>query len=164
MSSVPRGRGLGDTRREGHVRSRYAAPIALGLAAVFGLAGCGSGGTNTATSAGSMPFDASVTPSPTSSPTSSPPGSISTPAATPTDLPTPAPAPSSPSAPATPSLTATPAPPAHVGLQTGDKGPKVLALQQKLQAMGFWLSAADGSYGQTTEQAVLAFQKAAGLG
>jgi peptidoglycan hydrolase-like protein with peptidoglycan-binding domain len=45
----------------------------------------------------------------------------------------------------------------------GDKGAAVLTLQKRLVSLGFWISAADGSYGQTTEQAVMAFQKAAGL-
>ena len=49
------------------------------------------------------------------------------------------------------------------GCRSGDKGPQVTALQKRLVQLGFWLSAADGSYGDTTEQAVLAFQKAAGL-
>lgn len=36
-------------------------------------------------------------------------------------------------------------------------------LQKRLTQLGFWLSGSDGSYGDTTEQAVLAFQKAKGL-
>jgi lipoprotein-anchoring transpeptidase ErfK/SrfK len=36
-------------------------------------------------------------------------------------------------------------------------------LQKRLGRLGFWLSGSDGSYGDTTEQAVLAFQKANGL-
>jgi peptidoglycan hydrolase-like protein with peptidoglycan-binding domain len=122
------------------------------MAAVFGLAGCGSDGTGSPPAAGgSMPFNTSVTPTPT-------------PSLTPTPAPTPTSSPSSPAASPKPSPTTTPAKPTHVGLQLGDEGPQVLTLQKKLQAMGFWLSSADGSYGQTTEQAVLAFQKAAGLG
>jgi hypothetical protein len=50
-----------------------------------------------------------------------------------------------------------------VGLALGDKGAAVLALQKRLVQLGFWLSGADGSYGDTTQQAVLAFQKAKGL-
>jgi hypothetical protein len=49
-------------------------------------------------------------------------------------------------------------------LRPGDTGAQVLALQQKLLGLGYWLSSADGSYGVTTQQAVLALQKAAGLG
>jgi lipoprotein-anchoring transpeptidase ErfK/SrfK len=39
----------------------------------------------------------------------------------------------------------------------------VLALQQRLSALGYWLGTPDGVYGDLTEQAVLALQKAAGL-
>lgn len=49
-------------------------------------------------------------------------------------------------------------------LRPGDTGPQVLALQQKLLGLGYWLSTPDGSYGVTTQQAVIALQKAAGLG
>src|SRR5690606_24927136 len=38
------------------------------------------------------------------------------------------------------------------------------ALQAKLVEQGFWLGTPDGSYGQLTRQAVMAFQKAHGLG
>jgi N-acetylmuramoyl-L-alanine amidase len=40
----------------------------------------------------------------------------------------------------------------------------VLALQQRLNALGFWLGAPDGEYGASTVHAVVAFQKANGLG
>jgi peptidoglycan hydrolase-like protein with peptidoglycan-binding domain len=49
-------------------------------------------------------------------------------------------------------------------LRPGDSGPSVLALQQRLRALGYWLGTPDGSYGYLTEQAVTAFQKAEGLG
>lgn len=48
-------------------------------------------------------------------------------------------------------------------LRAGDRGPAVVRLQQKLSGIGFWLGGHDGSYGYTTEQAVYAFQKYAGL-
>lgn len=54
-------------------------------------------------------------------------------------------------------------PPAQVGLQLGDSGARVLALQQHLQSLGYWLVSADGSYGDSTQQAVYALQKAAAL-
>lgn len=38
-------------------------------------------------------------------------------------------------------------------------GPATSALQQRLLDLGFWLSATDGTYGTTTRQAVMAFQK-----
>ena len=52
-------------------------------------------------------------------------------------------------------------PPAY---RAGDSGPEVAAMQQRLLELGFWLPAADGHYGSLTSQAVLAFQKAAGIG
>jgi peptidoglycan hydrolase-like protein with peptidoglycan-binding domain len=49
-------------------------------------------------------------------------------------------------------------------LRTGARGPAVLDLQTKLSGLGYWLGTPDGTYGTTTQQAVLAFQKANGLG
>ncbi len=48
-------------------------------------------------------------------------------------------------------------------LRPGDAGDEVLALQRRLQALGYWLGTADGNYGSLTEQAVTAFQKVEGL-
>ncbi len=48
-------------------------------------------------------------------------------------------------------------------LRPGDTGPAVLALQQQLSALGYWLGRPDGNFGDSTEQAVYALQKAAGL-
>ncbi len=61
--------------------------------------------------------------------------------------------------------TTAPPPPADDGtLQRGDSGPAVHALQQRLTDLGLWLGEPDGDYGRTTQQAVMAFQKANGLG
>ena len=57
--------------------------------------------------------------------------------------------------------TTTAAPPAK--LEVGDSGPAVLALQQRLSTLGYWLGTPDGSFGDSTEQAVYAIQKAAGI-
>lgn len=54
--------------------------------------------------------------------------------------------------------------PAPVGLRSGASGPEVLALQQRLVELGYWLGTADATYGSLTVQAVMAFQKANGLG
>jgi lipoprotein-anchoring transpeptidase ErfK/SrfK len=57
-------------------------------------------------------------------------------------------------------------PPSHrrvTLLEFGDRGPAVAALQTQLIRLGYWLGAADGSFGMTTQQAVYALQKAAGL-
>ena len=53
--------------------------------------------------------------------------------------------------------------PEPVGLRSGAEGPEVLALQQRLGELGFWLGTADATYGSLTVQAVMAFQKANGL-
>ncbi|MHA6783284.1 L,D-transpeptidase family protein [Pseudonocardia saturnea] len=77
-------------------------------------------------------------------------------------------------APAAPQASMTPTPdapaaapavaePAVTTLRRGDAGPEVLALQQRLDALGYWLGTPDGSFGGLTEQAVYALQGAAGL-
>jgi len=53
--------------------------------------------------------------------------------------------------------------PLGTGLQYGDSGPPVLALQKELSALGYWLGTSNGFFGDSTQQAVWALQKAAGL-
>lgn len=48
-------------------------------------------------------------------------------------------------------------------LAYGAEGPQVLALQQRLTELGYFLPTADGDFGPATQQAVWALQKAAGL-
>jgi hypothetical protein len=48
-------------------------------------------------------------------------------------------------------------------LAPGATGQAVLALQQRLSSLGYWLGTPDGTFGDSTEQAVYALQKAAGL-
>jgi N-acetylmuramoyl-L-alanine amidase len=50
-----------------------------------------------------------------------------------------------------------------VKLSRGDHGPAVVALQRRLTALGYWLGTPDGHFGDLTEQAVFALQKAAKL-
>jgi peptidoglycan hydrolase-like protein with peptidoglycan-binding domain len=59
--------------------------------------------------------------------------------------------------------TAPPDPAADGTLELGEGGPALLALQQRLVDLGYWIGSADGNYGQLTRQAVMAFQKAEGL-
>nr|WP_281361833.1 L,D-transpeptidase family protein [Nakamurella aerolata] len=54
-------------------------------------------------------------------------------------------------------------PPKPTLLKTGSSGTEVQQLQQQLLDLGYWLETADGNYGQTTQQAVMAYQKAAGI-
>lgn len=93
-----------------------------------------------------------VTPTTVSTPTATPtlgatPTVTLTPTATPTGTPT-----------VSPSPTAT-----HTYLQYDDRGPEVLAMQQRLTELGYWLGTPDGHFGALTQQAVFAVQKAAGL-
>lgn len=60
--------------------------------------------------------------------------------------------------------TTTTTPPQPPVFRAGESGPEVEALQQRLIDLGFWLPGVDGNYGPVTVQAVMAFQKAAGLG
>jgi len=48
-------------------------------------------------------------------------------------------------------------------LDVTDSGRQVVALQQRLTELGYWLGAVDGAYGTLTRQAVMAFQKLNGL-
>jgi hypothetical protein len=48
-------------------------------------------------------------------------------------------------------------------LGPGASGPAVLALQQRLSSLGYWLGTPDGTFGDSTEQAVYALQKTAGV-
>jgi putative peptidoglycan binding protein/L,D-transpeptidase-like protein len=48
-------------------------------------------------------------------------------------------------------------------LKLGDHGHAVVTLQKRLTSLGYWLGPADGTFGDTTQQAVYALQKAAGL-
>jgi len=73
----------------------------------------------------------------------------------------------SPSATKSPAPTPTPTktkPPAPKKLKVGAKGAEVVALQKRLTELGYWNGKADGNFGGTTQQAVFALQKAAGIG
>ncbi len=64
-----------------------------------------------------------------------------------------------------PTTTTAPAPPGADGtLESGERGDEVAGLQARLGELGYWLGSPDGAYGQLTRQAVMAFQKAEGLG
>jgi len=56
-----------------------------------------------------------------------------------------------------------PPPPALQPASPGARGSHVAELQRQLLAAGFWLSGVDSYYGNTTTQAVMAFQKYLGL-
>ena len=119
------------------------------------LAGCASGDDDGTTAPGP---GTSTTAVDRPSTTSSPPTTVPAPSTVPT---TTAPAPTT-TAPVPPSTTVPPQPPDV--LEPGDAGPAVAALQGRLQELRFWVGTIDGVYGDLTEQAVRALQKAAGLG
>ena len=54
-------------------------------------------------------------------------------------------------------------PPAPPTLNPGASGAAVVQLQQQLYALGYWVDTTGGSFDDSTEQAVWALQKAAGL-
>jgi peptidoglycan hydrolase-like protein with peptidoglycan-binding domain len=57
-----------------------------------------------------------------------------------------------------------PDPAADGTLRLEESGDAVRALQQRLVDLGYWMGEPDGTYGQLTRQAVMAFQKVEGLG
>ena len=102
------------------------------------------------------------TDSPSAEPGAAPPVPVASTPAAPTGSAQPsAPGPAG-ASPADPS-TAPPAP-AAAKLKVGAKGAEVVALQTRLNELGYWNGKADGKFGGTTQQAVYALQKAAGLG
>lgn len=131
-----------------------AARRAGALAVLLVVTGCGHGGKEVTVQPEPMPTlapPASTAPSPSASPTV-------VPTSPPTSRP-PSPSGSASPSPATPSPTAS----ARTTLRQGDEGPQVLALQERLRELGYWLGTPDGRFGDLTEQAVWALQKAAGL-
>jgi lipoprotein-anchoring transpeptidase ErfK/SrfK len=119
------------------------APLLLLLAACSG-----AGGAAAPTTAAPTPTTAPTTTSTTR------PTTTTTEATTTTSPPT-----------TVPETTTTTAPPAvdPASMHPGDDGDVVLALQQRLDSLGYWLGTPDGHYGSVTQQAVMAFQKVAGL-
>lgn len=64
---------------------------------------------------------------------------------------------------AAPAGAAVSAPVAASGLKKGATGPEVVALQNQLIGLGYWLGEPDGVFDEDTRHAVIAFQKLAGL-
>ena len=149
------------------------------LAAALALTGCGAISFGQASAPaptsvsppaqgapGSTPGTTTTEPAATSAGTTAP--STQSPAATRTASPKPTapkPAPKPKPSPQTPS-TPKPKPTPTEGdtLQPGDSGAYVRSVQQRLSDLGYWNGTPDGQYGLLTSQAVMALQKAAGLG
>ena len=60
-------------------------------------------------------------------------------------------------------VTEFPAVTAEPALHNGSQGEKVWKLQERLQALGYYMDAVDGQFGPGTRDAVIAFQKKNGL-
>jgi N-acetylmuramoyl-L-alanine amidase len=137
------------------VRVRPGAAVRVGWAAALAgtlalaAAACGTGG----------PAQPGRSPAPATGTASA------TPAPGPTGTPSPTTAPPSPTTVPgrTPGPTGGPTTPAAAALHPGATGAAVSALQQRLVALGYWLGTPDGRYGPSTEHAVTALQKVAGL-
>jgi len=152
--------GLGGVDEPGSP-SRWSAPrtrVALVAGVVVMLVAAGVG-MSSALSEPDNDTEASATTSTTERPTTSqtttttaPPTTTTLPPETTTTLP--------------PETTTTlpPAPEADGTLELGESGDAVAALQQRLVDLGYWMGEPDGTYGQLTRQAVMAFQKVEGLG
>jgi lipoprotein-anchoring transpeptidase ErfK/SrfK len=128
--------------------------LALVTVASLLAAGCASSGSVTvpaARHAGTTP--AAPTPTTTTPPTTSAPT---------TSPPTPPPLTGKLSSASAATQAPAPVPPAPLG--PGATGPAVVALQQRLSSLGYWLGSPDGHFGETTVQAVYALQKAVGIG
>lgn len=123
--------------------------------------------TPSAATPAATPTTAQPKPTPAATPTTAQPRPTPSAKVTATPKPrpsatTPKPKPSTPPSTTTPTTPPTPAP-VRDNLLYGDRGPKVLAMQQRLSELGYWLGEPDGHYGFLTQQAVWAFQKSAGL-
>jgi peptidoglycan hydrolase-like protein with peptidoglycan-binding domain len=115
----------------------------LCLAAAFVAVGCGSGSSKAASTALAH-LGTTTTTAPAGSGSTSSAGAATTTTAPPT--------------------TSTTAPAAKPKLiQYGDTGTDVAALQQRLMSLGYWVGDPAGDFGDSTQQAVYAFQKAASL-
>lgn len=150
-------------------RAGLAASVLVGALALSGCGGITFGKSTSATPSAAQgatsandpatPDPTTVDPVPTDSGTTTPEPTSTTPAPTTTTT-----VPKPTSKPTPPKPTPKPEPTAGDTLYAGDKGPYVKEVQQRLTALGYWNGSADGVYGGLTSQAVMALQKAAGLG
>ncbi|WP_264031975.1 L,D-transpeptidase family protein [Cellulosimicrobium sp. SH8] len=156
------GRGPGRRGRGGRAASLA---VVSTLVAALALAGCQAGlpdlepGRTPSATADGPATTEPASPSPTE--TTPEPAETPTPEPTPTE--TPAPEPSTPPPAPEPTPEPPPAPVEPAELARGATGDRVVALQQRLADLGYFIGAPDGDFGGGTQQAVWALQKAAGL-
>jgi peptidoglycan hydrolase-like protein with peptidoglycan-binding domain len=129
--------------------------IAIGLGLEDGTTTVAGGGQTTTCTVDGDP-GSTIAPAPT---TSAPTTTATTTAPTTTAAPTTTIPTTSTTTTAPTTTTPAPAPP----LRVGASGPAVLALEQRLSGLGYWLATPDERFDATTAHAVVAFQKLAGL-
>ena len=157
----------GDTMRS--MRRGTVTALAATVAGTLLLGGCGAlgsiGSAAPATSLGGGATPSSEPPAPSATEPTDPTEQPTTATAAPTQEPTPS-ATTKPTPRPTPKPTPTVKPTPKEGdtLHVGDSGPYVREVQERLGGLGYWNGTPDGQYGQLTAQAVMALQKAAGLG
>ncbi len=167
---------MGSTRQPRYLaRPALAAILVTGALALTGCGGITLGGSeNAGATPGAHSSQSATSPATaesssadptTEAPTISAPTTTTTPTTTPpaTTKPT-TPKPATPKPTSKPTPTVKPIPTEGDTLHAGDTGPYVKSVQQKLSNLGYWNGTADGQYGDLTSQAVMALQKAAGLG
>ncbi|WP_255436994.1 L,D-transpeptidase family protein [Cellulosimicrobium sp. TH-20] len=167
VATAPGTRPAAAARRRGPVRRVVARAVVPALAAALALAGCQAGLPDMEPGRTPSASESPASPEPTSPSPSAP---TTTPEPTPTETPEPEPTPTETPEPSTPPPAAEPAPeptpeapPEPVELARGATGERVVALQQRLADLGYFIGAPDGDFGGGTQQAVWALQKAAGL-
>lgn len=115
--------------------------MVVSAGSILPLVGCASSGPGTSPPPGSsIPAAPQTTVPSTTVPSTTTPSTSVPPPPPPPTLPVPAPT-----------------------LKLGARGPDVLALQERLTTLGYWLGSPDGVFGDATQQAVYAIQKAASL-
>ncbi|MDO5683609.1 MAG: peptidoglycan-binding protein, partial [Propionibacteriaceae bacterium] len=162
-------------------RSKLTATIGLAtLCLSVALSGCADpSSTSTSTPGPAAPAGSATSTPPSATPATTsgaahpvtpppPPPSLTLPPGTPSG-PAPSGSPTQPAAPSpsvvppNPAPTKVPAASVVANLKLGSKGSEVVALQNRLNQLGFWVGPADGDFGGQTRQAVIAAQKAAGI-
>ncbi len=165
--ALPADRGLPAREGDSMDRSNPGARAALAASALAGallLTACG--GISFGKNASSTPSAAQGTTSvsdPSSTPVDPAPDTATTTVPTPSTT-TSSPTTTAPKPTAKPTPKPKPTPKEGDTLKPGDSGAYVKQVQQRLTALGYWNGSADGAYGGLTSQAVMALQKAAGLG
>ena len=132
------------------------------LAATIALAGCRSSSSGPSSAAPPAAIQTPTTAG-SSRPDAATAAQVSTTAVPTTTVPARPTTTTTPPVPTTVSAPPTAPPTTSPYLQAGSTGTAVVQLQQRLSSLGYWLGPVDGQFGGTTQQAVWAIQKSAGI-